>query len=111
MSTSGRMAGGMWRGTVPSMTLNCSPVVEGLCTTLRCRLHGQRGMIGDAMPRMMERLLPAPSYAALTGFERVIGDAQRILEARPYSKRLMITLRRTTMASALPTMSSWWFIT
>ena len=68
-------------------------------------------MIGDAMPRMMERLLPAPSYAAFTGFERVIGDALRSLEARPYSKRLMSTLRRTTMASALPTMSSRWFIT
>ena len=30
MSTNGRMAGVMWRGTVPSMTLNCSPVARSL---------------------------------------------------------------------------------
>ena len=44
-----------------------------------------------SLTRMMERLLLAPSYAAFGSSERVLGDALRILEVRPYSKRLMST--------------------
>ena len=68
------MAGVMWRGTVQSMTLNCSPVARSLLFPF---------MQSDGVKLAENQgLCTTLSYVAFTDCESVIGDAMRIQEYR-----------------------------
>ena len=96
-----------WRGTVPSMTLNCSfmqndgfEVCErpGICTAPSCVVSTDgKNKIGDAMRIQNTTLMP--DACALTWFlvvvvagnERLIGNALRIQSQRVDDSRKLLT--------------------